>query len=127
MVFWYDFRPCTRNVADGGIGIGMADDFQQRSCHHQVAQAARFDDDDWARVSPGTTTKRASNQVQQGEGVAQEVTEYCNSVLSQITPLRSGQHLQTYADAVMMVERDRLARALSLHLQRSCILRFPRA
>ncbi|TMD75193.1 MAG: hypothetical protein E6I97_14130 [Chloroflexi bacterium] len=46
MVFWYDFRPCTRNVADGGIGIGMADDFQQRSCHHQVAQAARFDDDD---------------------------------------------------------------------------------
>ena len=46
MVFWYDFRPCTRNVADAGIGIGMADDFQQRSCHHQVAQAARFDDDD---------------------------------------------------------------------------------
>ncbi len=28
MVFWYDFRPCTRNIDDAGVRIGMADDLQ---------------------------------------------------------------------------------------------------
>src|SRR5438445_733809 len=124
------YRTCQIEVYFGLVlkmGGGTGD--RHPVCEREAATEAIGTNTPGNAGQPGQKCQhgRAVEHEGQVEGVAQEVTECCNNVLSQITPLRSGQHLQTYADAVMMVERDRLARALSLHLQRSCILRFPRA